>query len=398
MNCLTCVAVVDSDAPNAGVKVKKHNKKKVYLADEQGTHVEDKDTNTAGTLKLKIGTFAYAWKNVRVIVDDNNILIYDKKKGKPSSMFPLHLCNVRPLSSRRFRVLCAPNKSEEFRAKDNKTLREWVTIIQEGVARQLSAQPGSKSNSGVEILTALRRANDANKYCADCNAPDPKWVSVNIGCIICIECSGVHRQLGVAISKVRSFELDMWTDKTEVIEKLGNADVNSVYEARLTAFSKPGVGADREEREKYIYNKYVCKLYRRKSEILQPIINKHQRKKSATGVMLMPLNNHSNQSTPNQKRFHIGSDVFSLELTSLSSNQSPYRRPSFGGFDITRRGSYAGTTMSVGTSAMSPPTTPTFASPNPNSFKTSPKKGGLGGLKDSGGILEQRRFSLFQAR
>jgi len=286
-----------------------------------------------------------------------------KKNTQPSTMLPLHLCNVRPLSSRKFRVLCAPNKSVELKAKDNKTMREWVTIIQDGIARQLSIQPEkTKTPSGMEILSVLRRANEANKFCADCGAPDPRWVSVNIGCIICIECSGVHRQLGVSVSKVRSFELDMWTDKAEVIEKLGNADVNGVFEGKLSGNLKPDAHADRDAREKYIYNKYVCKLYRKASGIIQPIINTQHRKKS---VLLMPHN-----GTPPQKRIHIGSDVFSPELTHLSSaNFQPYRRPSFG-FDISRRGSFAG-----GTSVLSPTST-----------------------KAKQSIAEQRRFSLFQAK
>lgn len=40
------------------------------------------------------------------------------------------------------------------------------------------------------------------------NLKDPKWVSVNLGITLCIECSGVHRNLGTSISKVRSLELD----------------------------------------------------------------------------------------------------------------------------------------------------------------------------------------------
>jgi hypothetical protein len=43
---------------------------------------------------------------------------------------------------------------------------------------------------------------DANTVCADCNTPNPDWVSLNLGVLLCIECSGVHRSLGVHVSKV----------------------------------------------------------------------------------------------------------------------------------------------------------------------------------------------------
>jgi Arf-GAP/coiled-coil/ANK repeat/PH domain-containing protein len=41
------------------------------------------------------------------------------------------------------------------------------------------------------------------------SASDPDWASINLGILLCIECSGVHRQVGVHVSKVRSTTLDV---------------------------------------------------------------------------------------------------------------------------------------------------------------------------------------------
>ena len=43
-----------------------------------------------------------------------------------------------------------------------------------------------------------------NHICADCGAPEPTWASLNLGILMCIDCSGAHRRLGVHISKVGS--------------------------------------------------------------------------------------------------------------------------------------------------------------------------------------------------
>ncbi|XP_071728454.1 ADP-ribosylation factor GTPase-activating protein AGD1-like [Rutidosis leptorrhynchoides] len=93
---------------------------------------------------------------------------------------------------------------------------------------------GVKSERPVDSLKKVA----GNDICADCGSPEPDWASLNLGILVSIECSGVHRNLGVHISKVRSLELDVKVWEPSVItlfQSLGNVFANSIWEKLLTA-------------------------------------------------------------------------------------------------------------------------------------------------------------------
>ncbi|NXE43006.1 SMAP2 protein, partial [Ptilorrhoa leucosticta] len=67
-----------------------------------------------------------------------------------------------------------------------------------------------------------------------CLFPGPRWASWNIGVFICIRCAGIHRNLGVHISRVKSVNLDQWTqEQIQCVQEMGNGKANRLYEAYL---------------------------------------------------------------------------------------------------------------------------------------------------------------------
>ncbi|KAI4285932.1 MAG: hypothetical protein L6R38_000297 [Xanthoria sp. 2 TBL-2021] len=116
-----------------------------------------------------------------------------------------------------------------------------------------------------KLLQLVREADQGNAWCADCGSNiKTEWVSINLGIVLCIECSGIHRSLGTHISKIRSLTLDTTSFTTDIVELLllvGNRVSNMVWEARLDQSTKPLPSATRDQRLRFITSKYVDRAY-----------------------------------------------------------------------------------------------------------------------------------------
>ena len=61
--------------------------------------------------------------------------------------------------------------------------------------------------------------NAPRRYCVDCDSKGPRWASWNLGIFLCIRCAGIHRNLGVHISRVKSVNLDSWKPKEVAVSE-----------------------------------------------------------------------------------------------------------------------------------------------------------------------------------
>ncbi|XP_071385127.1 stromal membrane-associated protein 1-like isoform X2 [Centroberyx affinis] len=116
------------------------------------------------------------------------------------------------------------------------------------------------------ILSKMLREDD-NKYCADCEAKGPRWASWNLGVFMCIRCAGIHRNLGVHISRVKSVNLDQWTpEQIQSMVDMGNSRARQLYEAHLPdSFRRPQTD---QAVEVFIRDKYERKKYYDKEALL----------------------------------------------------------------------------------------------------------------------------------
>jgi len=82
-----------------------------------------------------------------------------------------------------------------------------------------------------EVFSKMREDAE-NLRCFDCDASDPQWASVTFGVFICDACAGVHRDLGLNISFVRSLRYDVWNLKQlKVMTSGGNRACQQFFAA-----------------------------------------------------------------------------------------------------------------------------------------------------------------------
>ncbi|KAJ5237418.1 hypothetical protein N7489_007509 [Penicillium chrysogenum] len=117
--------------------------------------------------------------------------------------------------------------------------------------------PGQAAQNSQTIKALLKL--EPNKICADCKRnKHPRWASWNLGVFVCIRCSGIHRGMGTHISRVKSVDLDAWTDEQlQSVVRWGNGRANKYWEAKLA----PGHIPSDAKIENFIRTKYESKRW-----------------------------------------------------------------------------------------------------------------------------------------
>ncbi|KAJ3287941.1 hypothetical protein HK104_008398 [Borealophlyctis nickersoniae] len=284
--------------------------------------------NVAGTQKMadtnpKVMAGGFTWKKLWCVLRNGRMMEYSEKLKPPvvTFEFDLRTCTVREARNvdRRFcfEILGPHIGRRLYQATDGETLKVWLGTIQnaiegslngtssysetpdggrdgekgdgptvtlpgpskplyahklEGKAHSSHRKQGSDvsrytMDDGPRVIDSIREFDPGNTVCVDCGAKSPEWASINLGCILCIDCSGIHRGMGTHISKIRSLTLDVtsWTpDLLAVMRAIGNTHSNAIWEAtlgNLKTSPKPKSSDSREVKAAFIRDKYVNRLF-----------------------------------------------------------------------------------------------------------------------------------------
>ncbi|KAF1393388.1 hypothetical protein PFLUV_G00015110 [Perca fluviatilis] len=196
--------------------------------------------------RRKTKTWKRSWFSIR----DNQLLYRKSHKEEAVVLFEdLRLCAVKPLEhlDRRFCFeLLSVQKCCALQADSEQLKQAWLSAVQGSIdlayRERADSQPkelppplcGADSSPGppaprLSVLDVALRG-PGNQRCCDCGEEEPRWASINLGVTVCIECSGIHRSLGVHLSKVRSLTLDSWeAEQLKLLCVLGNNAVNWIH-------------------------------------------------------------------------------------------------------------------------------------------------------------------------
>uniref|UniRef100_A0A8C0ZBQ4 ArfGAP with SH3 domain, ankyrin repeat and PH domain 1 n=1 Tax=Cyanistes caeruleus TaxID=156563 RepID=A0A8C0ZBQ4_CYACU len=250
---------IDSQSRQGGYSMHQLQGNKEYGSEKKGYLLKKSD----GLRKV--------WQRRKCTVKNGILTISHATSNRQPAKLNLLTCQVKPNAedSSNFN-----NRTYHFQAEDEQEYVAWISVLTNSKEEALNMAFRGEQSTGENSLEDLTKAiiDDiqrlpGNEVCCDCGSPDPTWLSTNLGILTCIECSGIHREMGVHISRIQSLELDkLGTSELLLAKNVGNTSFNDIMEGNLPSPSpKPSPSSDMTARKEFITAKYVDHKFSRKT-------------------------------------------------------------------------------------------------------------------------------------
>ncbi|XP_077949952.1 arf-GAP with SH3 domain, ANK repeat and PH domain-containing protein 2b isoform X3 [Gasterosteus aculeatus] len=230
-------------------------------------------TECSGVLSKKSEGLRKVWQKRKCSVKNGFLTISHGTANAPPAKLNLLTCQVkRNTDEKKSFDLFSHDRTYHFQAEDEAECQVWVSVLQNSREEALQqAFKGEQDDGENNIVQELTRAivgevkrMSGNDRCCDCGAHGPTWLSTNLGVLICIECSGIHREMGVHYSRIQSLDLDvLGTSELLLAKNVGNASFNEIMEADLSV-TKPNPTSDMQTRKDFITAKYIERRFVRR--------------------------------------------------------------------------------------------------------------------------------------
>nr|XP_060631859.1 arf-GAP with SH3 domain, ANK repeat and PH domain-containing protein 1 isoform X4 [Anolis sagrei ordinatus] len=253
----------DSQSKQGGYSMHQLQGNKEYGSEKKGYILKKSD----GLRKV--------WQRRKCTVKNGILTISHATSNRQPAKLNLLTCQVKPnAEDKKSFDLISHNRTYHFQAEDEQDYVAWISVLTNSKEEALNMAFQGEQSTGENSLDDLTKAiiDDiqrlpGNDVCCDCGSPDPTWLSTNLGILTCIECSGIHREMGVHISRIQSLELDkLGTSELLLAKNIGNNSFNDVMEGNLPSPSlKPTPSSDMTIRKEFITAKYVDHKFSRKT-------------------------------------------------------------------------------------------------------------------------------------
>ncbi|XP_074121637.1 arf-GAP with SH3 domain, ANK repeat and PH domain-containing protein 1 isoform X10 [Sminthopsis crassicaudata] len=228
-----------------------------------------------GYLLKKSDGLRKVWQRRKCTVKNGILTISHATSNRQPAKLNLLTCQVKPnAEDKKSFDLISHNRTYHFQAEDEQDYVAWISVLTNSKEEALTMAFRGEQSTGENSLEDLTKAiiDDiqrlpGNDVCCDCGSLEPTWLSTNLGILTCIECSGIHREMGVHISRIQSLELDkLGTSELLLAKNVGNNSFNEIMEGNLPSPSpKPTPSSDMTARKEYITAKYVDHKFSRKT-------------------------------------------------------------------------------------------------------------------------------------
>ncbi|KAB1258079.1 Arf-GAP with SH3 domain; ANK repeat and PH domain-containing protein 1, partial [Camelus dromedarius] len=228
-----------------------------------------------GYLLKKSDGIRKVWQRRKCAVKNGILTISHATSNRQPAKLNLLTCQVKPnAEDKKSFDLISHNRTYHFQAEDEQDYVAWISVLTNSKEEALTMAFRGEQSTGENSLEDLTKAIiedvqrlPGNDVCCDCGSSEPTWLSTNLGILTCIECSGIHREMGVHISRIQSLELDkLGTSELLLAKNVGNNSFNDIMEANLPSPSpKPTPSSDMTVRKEYITAKYVDHRFSRKT-------------------------------------------------------------------------------------------------------------------------------------
>ncbi|XP_026062067.1 arf-GAP with SH3 domain, ANK repeat and PH domain-containing protein 1a isoform X4 [Carassius auratus] len=253
----------DSQSKQSGYSMHQLQGNKVFGSEKKGYLFKKSD----GIRKV--------WQRRKCSVKNGILTISHATSNRQPVRLNLLTCQVKPSGEdKKCFDLISHNRTYHFQAEDEQEFVIWISVLTNSKEEALNMAFRGEQSAGDDSMEDLTKAiiedvlrMPGNEVCCDCGAPEPKWLSTNLGILTCIECSGIHREMGVHISRIQSMELDkLGTSELLLAKNVGNSSFNEILEGNLPSPSpKPTPSSDMTERKEYINAKYVEHRFARRT-------------------------------------------------------------------------------------------------------------------------------------